>query len=59
MITLCEQIRQREVSLFFSVRRAKRARYENDHARDGRREMGEARARELPLLNLKKKRDCS
>ena len=44
----------------FLVLRAKRTRHENDHARDWRREMGEARsrARALPSLNLKKKRDC-
>ena len=45
----------------FLVLRAKRTRHENDHARDWRRETGEARsrARSLPSLNLKKKRDCS
>ena len=48
MIALCEPIRLRAVSLFFSVRRAKRARHENDT-----RVTGEARARELPLLDLK------
>ena len=62
-----------EQSLFL-VRRAKRPRHANDHARDWRRETGEARrprfsrlaasplnaqAHALPILNLKKKRDCS
>ena len=51
---------------FFFVRRAKRARHENDHARDLRRKTGEApsgvaarrsRSFEHLSLNVKKNRD--
>ena len=63
-----EEYRLRAVSLFFLVRRAKHPRHAKDHARDWRREMGEAsrgiaalrsRAPALPILNLKKRRDRS
>ena len=68
------QMSARILSLsFFFVRRAKRPRHANDHARDWRRETRlppsflasrrfaaqRSRARALPLLNLKKKRGCS
>ena len=52
---------------FFVVRRVKRPRHANDHARDCRRETGDrscgfaaqrSRALSLSLLNLKKKRKC-
>ena len=44
------RLRLRAVSLFFLVRRAKRARHANDHARGWRRETGEAQKESLSFF---------